>query len=182
MRLVALVFLGLTCCDALAERIPSGDDVPPDHRTPISAGSSGSASTAGRAGIGGSFQVPVLTIGGAPVVEPEPDWCETAERNGATFCSADKPNTLEYCEPVTLIHSGDGAGGDGAGGAAGDTAGGNVGSSLGGQTCIGYDRPPEWAYDLVIQCYAHCGVGIAMSQRVLEGSCCYKVTSEYYGR
>ena len=175
---MALVFLGLTCCDALAERIPSGGDVPPDRRTPISAGNGGSASAAGRAGIGGSFQVPVLTIGGAPVVEPEPDWCETAEQYGATFCSADKPNTLEYCVPAPV----DLGGTAGAGETAGAGGEGDGGNSPDEPACVVYDWPPEWVRDLVLQCYAHCGVGFRLSERKLEGSCCYLAASEYYGR
>jgi hypothetical protein len=48
--------------------------------------------------------------------------------------------------------------------------------------CVQYDEPPEWVYDLLLKCIAHCGVGIRSSERQLEGSCCYIAESEYYGR
>jgi hypothetical protein len=81
-----------------------------------------------------------------------------------------------------------GTAGASAAGAAGADAGTAGASAAGGPgtgqpaECVNYDRPPEWVYDLLIQCYAHCGVGIRMSQRKLEGSCCYLAQSEYYGR
>jgi hypothetical protein len=72
----------------------------------------------------------------------------------------------------------------GAAGADAGAAGADAGAAGTGQPteCVQYDRPPEWVYELLIQCYAHCGVGIRMSQRRLEGSCCYVAESEYYGR
>jgi hypothetical protein len=100
-----------------------------------------------------------LTFGGSisvepTPVEPEPDKCETAAGNGATFCEFDSFKTLEYCEPAPSD----------------------------GQGCIDYDWPPGWVYDLMLECYAHCGVRIDASARVLEGSCCYTATSVYAGR
>lgn len=148
----------------------------------------------------------------APVVQPkpDPDWCRVARQQGATFCEAgenENPQVLEYCEPApTAPPSTGGAAGmaaiDGSGrmdgGAAGADAGGAGadagaastdagaagGPAIPGQPaeCIQYDLPPEWVHDLLIQCYAHCGVGIRLSQRQLEGSCCYRAQSEYYGR
>jgi hypothetical protein len=74
------------------------------------------------------------------------------------------------------------AGADASG--AGADAGGAGPVSVPGRPdeCVQYDRPPEWVHDLLIQCYAHCGVGIRKSPRQLEGSCCYLAQSEYYGR
>ena len=82
-----------------------------------------------------------------------------------------------------------GAAGADTGAAGADTgaAGADTGAAGGPGTgqpseCVQYDRPPGWVYDLLIQCYAHCGVGIRMSQRRVEGSCCYLAQTEYYGR
>ena len=129
-----------------------------------------------------------------PVVEPvfEPDWCTVAEQRGATFCEA-RENTvehvLEYCEPAAVAAPSEGGaagtastGGMDAGGAGGAGGAGAPGSAGQATECVAYDRPPEWVYDLLIQCVAHCGVGIRNSERQLEGSCCYLAWSEYYGR
>jgi hypothetical protein len=163
-------------------------------------------------GVGGttSFTPPVLIVD-APVVEPEPDrdWCTVAKQQGATFCEErTEPfgRVLEYCDPAPAAPPSEGGaaglagtagmsaaavGGDAAGagvaGADAGAAGADTGAAGGPGTgqpaeCVQYDRPPGWVYDLLIQCYAHCGVGIRMSQRRLEGSCCYLAQSEYYGR
>jgi hypothetical protein len=143
----------MTCCHSLAGCGDGEDESPRGVETAGSGGTAGSVSGAGEAGTW-AFEPPVLTFGGAPPVEPEEEWCEVAERYGATFCESGKPSTLEYCEPAPE----------------------------GRQGCIEYERPPEWVYELVVQCYAHCGVGIRASERVLQGSCCYTASSEYYGR
>jgi hypothetical protein len=126
----------------------------------------------------------------APAVEPEfdPDWCTVAEQRGATFCEVHEntvEHVLEYCEPAAVAPSAGGAGGTG-GNAGADEGGAGAGGAPGaaGQPaeCRDYDRPPDWVYDLLIQCAAHCGVGIRKSERQLEGSCCYLAWSEYYGR
>ena len=154
MRLAALLCLALMGCNALAERGPN------DHeQTPADAGGAGSAS--GSAGSGGgsagtlAIDAPTWEVGGAVAVEPEPAWSDTAAQNGATFCEAQR-QSLEYCEPAPED----------------------------GQGCIAYgdDDVPGWAYWLVLECSAHCGVGMSASERVLEGSCCYTVVSEIYGR
>lgn len=157
MRLAALL-LALTCCDSLAEQAPSDHESPPDQQPSGSAGNGGSAGNAGSAG-SLAIEVPILTFGGsisvepAPV-EPEPDWCEIAELNGATFCETDMFKTLEYCEPAPTD----------------------------GEGCVDYDRPPGWADALLLECTTHCGVRIDASPRMLEGSCCYTATSVYAGR
>lgn len=145
------LWLGLGC-DALATSPSVQDEPTPDQQITGSAGQGGSSGSAGSVSL--IDVMPVLTLGGAPPVEPEPEWCETAERNGATFCESAMTRTLEYCEPAPADAEG----------------------------CIAYDRPPAWVYDLLLQCIAHCGVGIAPSERALEGSCCYFASSEYYGR
>jgi hypothetical protein len=154
-------------------------------------------------GAGGtvSFSPPELIVD-VPALEPEPDpdACTVAKHQGATFCEERKDTywrVLEYCEPAPFAPATEGgaagtdggaAGADadaGAAGAAGAaTVSGAAGAPGSGQSeqCVSYDRPPQWVYDLLIQCYAHCGVGIRLSQRKLEGSCCYLAQSEYYGR
>ena len=168
-------------------------------RGPEGACSSNSMSQGPTNGAGGLTlgSAPGLTVD-APVVgpEPEPDFCMVPRQQGATFCEAGEnaiPQVLEYCEPAPASPRGEGgAPGMDGGGAAGTSAGppgmdgGAAGADVGGPAqpaeCVQYDRPPEWVYDLLIQCYAHCGVGIRSSQRRLEGSCCYLAKSEYYGR
>lgn len=146
-------------CDALAERSDPDHEPPPDLATSGSAAIGGSPGHGGTAGAAGTLaiEVPRLDIGGSATLEPEPepDWCEIAAQNGATFCEA-RRQALEYCEPAPE----------------------------GGQGCIDYgdDDVPGWAYVLVLECSAHCGVGMRASERVLEGSCCYTVVSEIYGR
>lgn len=100
-----------------------------------------------------SVIVPVLSLGGAPAYEPEPEPCAVAAENGAIFCEPGAAK-LEYC----------------------------VEAPLEGEPCPTLEHPPEWAYELLLQCIAHCGVGIISSSRELEGACCYIAASEYYGR
>jgi hypothetical protein len=109
-----------------------------------------------------SLDLGPLTLAGAPPVEPvedptqQPDWCETAALNGAVFCEADA-TTLDYCVPAPPD----------------------------GETCPVLQpdqRPPDWVWDLMLQCFAHCGVGIATSERMLDDACCYVASTEYYGR
>lgn len=76
-----------------------------------------------------------------------------AAENGVIFCEPG-PRSLQYC----------------------------VEAPQDGAPCLAYDRPPIWLHDLLIQCIAHCGVGIATSERELDGACCYLGGSEYYGR
>jgi len=107
---------------------------------------------------GGASQVaPDLTLSLAGTFtdapEPEQDPCVVAAQNGAIFCEPGRAS-LEYCLEAPQ---------DGA-------------------PCVTYDRPPSWLHDLLIQCLAHCGVGIAASERELAGACCYVGHSEYYGR
>lgn len=178
-------------CDSFA-------DAPHDMRsTRPSVGGTQQGPTNGAGGTI-SFPPPVLIVD-VPVVEPEPnpDWCTVADQEGATFCeerTETSGRVLEYCEPAPAAPPTEGgaagmAGADaGTAGADTSTAGVASGGAAGGPgtgqpaECVEYDRPPEWVYDLLIQCYAHCGVGIRMSQRKLEGSCCYLAQSEYYGR
>jgi hypothetical protein len=96
-----------------------------------------------------------LSLGGAFVEapEPKPDPCVVAAQNGAIFCELGRAS-LEYC----------------------------VEAPQDGAPCVAYDRPPSWLHDLLIQCIAHCGVGIATSERELDGACCYVGHSQYYGR
>lgn len=110
--------------------------------------------------VGGASQIaPDLTLGlgGDPTggfePEPEEDLCVVAAKNGAIFCEPGMAS-LEYC----------------------------VEAPPDGAPCAACERPPSWLYDLLIQCVAHCGVGIATSQRELDGACCYVGQSEYYGR
>jgi hypothetical protein len=112
--------------------------------------------TDGRGGGAGPLAPDVtLSLGGAVTVTvpPEPDLCAVAAQNGAIFCEPGEA-TLEYC----------------------------IEAPQDGAPCPGYDRPPVWLYDLLIQCVAHCGVGIATSERELDGACCYFGESEHYGR
>jgi hypothetical protein len=143
-------------------------------------------------GAGGmiSGSLPGLS-GEAPAVEPEldPDWCAVAKQQGATFCEAREDTVervLEYCEPAAAAPPSEGgeAGTAGVAGMVGGGAGAGGAPGVAEQPaeCVRYDRPPVWVYDLLIQCVAHCGVGIRNSQRQLEGSCCYLAWSEHYGR
>jgi hypothetical protein len=195
-----LVALG---CDSFAGRAPALHDV---RTTPSGAGGSEQGPTNGVGDLHlGS--VPGLTID-TPVVEPEPepDWCTVARQQGATFCESGEnrvPHVLEFCEPAPAAPRSEGgaagmtradvgaAGMTGADAGAAGTAGADAGAAgTAGAAgvpaqpaeCVQYDRPPEWVHDLLIQCYAHCGVGIRSSERRLEGSCCYLAQSEYYGR
>lgn len=107
-------------------------------------------------GGGSAAPIPTLSLGGAPAFEPKPDPCAVAAKNGAIFCQPGETilSSLEYC----------------------------VEAPPDDQACAILERPPEWAYELLLQCIAHCGVGIAPSSRELEGACCYLARSEYYGR
>ena len=153
LRFVRVVVLFALGCDSLAS--PQDEPRQPPHGSPPT---SEGEPTDGRAGGAGPAAPEVmLSLGGGftdpPEPEPEPDLCVVAGENGAIFCEPG-PASLEYCVEAPP-----------------DDA-----------PCAAYDRPPEWLRDLLIQCTAHCGVGIATSDRELEGACCYFGKSEYYGR
>lgn len=135
-------------CDSFAE--PTDQKRPPTQERPVES----APPTSG----GSTAPAPVLSLGGAPAfeLEPEPDPCAVAAENGAIFCEPGETSGagLEYC----------------------------VEAPPDGEPCAILERPPEWAYELLLQCIAHCGVGIASSSRELDGACCYLATSEYYGR
>ena len=181
-----LVALG---CDSFA-------DAPRDLRsTQPGVGDTQQAPTKGAGGT--TFTPPVLIVD-SPGVEPEPDrdWCTVGKQQGATFCEErTEPfgRVLEYCAPGPAAPPSEGGAAGMAGtagmnaGAGADTGAAGAAGAAGAGTgqpaqCVQYDRPPGWVYDLLIQCYAHCGVGIRMSQRRVEGSCCYLAQTEYYGR
>jgi hypothetical protein len=165
-------------CDSFAGAAPH--DV---RSTPPGVGGTKQGPTHGAAGM--TFGSPPDLIIDVPVVEPEldPDWCTVAKQQGATFCEAREDtveHVLEYCEPAAAAPPSEG--GEAGTARTAGMAGGAPGVAEQSAECVQYDRPPEWVYDLLIQCIAHCGVGIRNSQRQLEGSCCYLAWSEYYGR
>lgn len=146
------MFLGLAC-DSLAAPPEETREPIPDTSPPTEVEPTDSL-------LGGAGQTaPDLTLGlgGAltSALEPEPqeDPCVVAAQNGAIFCEPGMAS-LEYC----------------------------VEAPRDGAPCAAYERPPSWLYDLLIQCVAHCGVGIATSQRELDRACCYVGVREYYGR
>ena len=190
-----LVALG---CDSFA------GPAPPLHDARSTQPGGGGTKRGPNGGGGGTtfLSTPDLIVD-VPVVEPDPGWCTVAKQQGATFCEANKNTVphLEFCEPAPAAPRSEGgaagmAGADwGAAGVDAGAAGVDAGAAgvdagaAGAQAvpaqptqCVPYDRPPEWVYDLLIQCIAHCGVGIRSSERQLEGSCCYVAESEYYGR
>ena len=185
-----LVALG---CDSFAGPAPPLRDAPSTQP-----GVGGPKQGPTRGGGGTTFSSPPVLIVDDPVAEPEPDpdWCTVAKQQGATFCEANNNTVphLEFCEPAPAAPRSEGgaagmAGADGGAAGADAGAGGVDAGAAGAQgvpaqptQCVPYDGPPEWVYDLLIQCIAHCGVGIRSSERKLEGSCCYVAESEYYGR
>ena len=51
-----------------------------------------------------------------------------------------------------------------------------------GGVCVELSVPPQWAYDLLIGCYAECVVTISTSDHLLSGSCCYLAEGFNIGR
>jgi hypothetical protein len=131
------------------------------------------------------------------VQDKELEFCEAAASGGASSSSVAFAGGAESTGGPQDVGGAGGAFARDAGGGAGPAGGatlddaGGAAAGLAGidgeavdipSACPVYEGPPGWVRDMLLECYAHCGVNIVPSSRVMPGACCYRAYSVYAGR